>query len=39
MEFCQAVAQPVRQRIPTEDRLHQRRSGSEQLICAELEVA
>jgi len=39
MEFCQAVAQPVRQRIQTDDRLLQGRGRSEPLICAGLEAA
>ena len=39
MEFCQAVAQAVRQRIQTDDRPLQGRSRSAPLICAGREAA
>ncbi len=39
MEFCLAVAQPVRQRIPADDRPLQGTSCSEPLICVGMEAA
>lgn len=39
MESCKAVAQPVRQHIPTDDIALQGTSRSGQLICVGLEVA
>ena len=39
MESCQAVVQPVRQRIPTDESPLQGRSRSGQLICVGLEAA